>query len=273
MKKAMLICGIMVAGHDLYSEPKPDVEAVMYLDTEMPCWRGQMLDGRIVIRNNGDDDIKLMKSEMSPAHFVYGQLYIRMDVSEEEEMRLSAKPATRWITRFRIKENTDYEVQEGGGFVTLQKGESFETDFAAREVTVPHGAGNMRVPMVAELYLSPDRWVPVEVRPPISVAGDAKFTPLTPIETGPEWDRTSVRLTRVQIGTNEFLHAKLNSAVPFLRLADLHPDDVVVHSNKVITITQKNGTVRTIPEADIPRISAERAEEKRKAREKEMGGN
>ena len=153
MKRLISMCGIALTLFNAYAEQKPDVEATMYLDTEMPCWRGQMLDGKIVVRNNGDEDIKLMKSEMSPAHFVYGQLYIRMDVSEEEEMRLSAKPATRWITRFRIKENTDYEVQEGGHFVTVKKGESFETDFAAREVTVPHGAGNMRVPMVAELYL------------------------------------------------------------------------------------------------------------------------
>jgi len=208
---------------------------------------------------------------VNPDDLIHSQLYLRMDVPEEEEMKISAKPPTRWIKRFNIKEEVDYVVQnrDDKHFVILKKGESFEADFIAREVTVPHGAEKKRVPIVAELYLSPDKWVPVEVRPPISVAGDAKFTPLTPIETGPAWDRTSVRLTRVQIGTNEFLHAKLNSAVPFLRLADLHPDDVVVHSNKMITITQKNGTVRTITETDIPRISAERAEEKRKARQLE----
>ena len=259
-----------------------DVEAIMYVDTEMPCFENVLFSGKIVIRNNGDEVVQLLKgSPAFPEMLVFDQLHLYPDMPIQEIRTFYAKPErviSGEIDRYEIKENIDYQVNRGEFIVTLKKGESFEVKFGGREI------GNSdfrthafmvrkRIPFAATLYLPPDMWIPVKVHPPISIAYDAKSTSLTPIETGPEWDRTSVRLTRVQIGTNEFLHAKLNSAVPFLRLADLHPDDVVVHSNKVITITQKNGKVRTIPEADIPRISAERAEEKRKAREKEMGGN
>ena len=284
MKKAMLICGIIVAGHDLYSEPKPDVEAVMYLDTEMPCLQGQTLSGKMVVRNNGNDDIQLLKSVVNPDDLVRSQICLFPNFSEQERKSFSDELAAHVglnagdPLRDIVKLNVDYEIENNHAdyFVALKKGETLEIQFEGRMMQIPFlllGGGNRRVPIGAELYLFSDKWVPVEVRPPISVACDARLIPIIAIETGPAWDRTSVRLTRVQFGTNGFLRAKLNSASPSLRLVDLHPDDVVVHSNKVITITQKNGTARTIPEADIPRISAERAEEKRKAREKEMGGN
>ena len=234
----------------------------MYLKTEMPCLHRQMLDGRIVIRNNGDEDIKLQQGPVLRDLLVHSQLYIRMDVTEEEEMRISARPATRWMKRFDIKESTEYEIQEGGNFVTVKKGETFEVDFSTRQVTVPHGAGNKRVTMVAELYLSPDKWIPVEIRPPLVVAGDEKtigITSRTRNKVNEPW------VYRINIDTNSVLYMAVERTG--YDLADLNLDDVVTHSNKVITITQKDGKVRTILEADIPRISAERTEGKRKARD------
>jgi len=267
MKKTTAMCGIMLMTmFNLHSETKPNVEAIMYLDMEMPCLANESLSGRIVIRNNGDGDIKLLRRMPNfPDMLVHQQLYVRMDVPEEEEMRMGAKPAMRWRARSYIKEDTDYEIQEGGGFVTLKKGESLEVNFQGREVTVPHGAENKRVTMVAELYLSPDKWIPVEIRPPLVVAGDAKLTFLSHIKAGSHYDENAPWVYHAKIDTNEVLFVKEKRV--HRRLSDLHPDDIVTYSNKVITITQKDGKVRTIPEADIARVSAERAEEKRKARQ------
>ena len=269
---------VMLVGIAQLLFAETSVEAIMHLDTEMPCLPYEKLSGRILIRNNGDDNIQLAgRVDDFLDMLIYFQLYLSANVSVQEirtfyagdERSLEGDPS-----RSTIKRCIDSWIQRNENIMTLKKSETLGVEFSKLEIKesalLRHaGYSRKRIPFKAELYLSPDKWIPVEVHPPIEIAYDAKFTPLTPIETGPEWDRTSVRLTRVQIGTNEFLHAKLNSAVPFLRLADLHPDDVVIHSNKVITITQKNGTVRTIPEADIPRISAERAEESRKARRRE----
>ena len=272
MKKMIIMSGIMLAMFNLYSEPKPNVEAIMYVDTEMPCLKEfERLSGRIVIRNNGEDEVKLLKREPHWSNMlVYEQLYLFPDISVQEARTFYAGP--EWglagePSRSRIKYVVDSCVQSNEDIITLKKGESFEVNFVDRKIEPPafqfHNP-RKRIAFNTELYLQPDTWIPIEVHPPIEVAYDAKYTLVT--EKG---DNNNAWVTRVQIGTNEFLYAKLNSAVPSLRLADLHPDDVVVHSNKVITITQKNGKVRTIPEADIPRISAERTEEKRKARQLE----
>ena len=249
-----------------------DVEAVMYLDTEMPCLpkESEGLSGRIVICNKGNDDIKLLKSVVNPDDVVHSQLYLLPNISQEERtFYVGLESDFGRPTRTALKNSVDYCLQKNGWFIFLKKGEFFEVEFDGREIETAglllHASyARKRIPFKVELYLSPDTWIPVEVHPPIEIAYDAKYTQVT--EQG---DNNSTRVTRVQIGTNEFLWAKANPAMPSLRLADLHPDDVVVHSNKVITITQKNGKVRTIPEADIPRISAERAEEKRKARQLE----
>ena len=104
-----------------------------------------------------------------------------------------------------------------------------------------------------------------EFTPDNLVAGDAKITYLSHIKADPDYDENASWVYRAQIGTNEVLFVKKKYI--HHRLSDLRPDDIVTYSNKVITITQKDGKVRTISEADIPRISAERTEEKRKARE------
>ena len=239
-----------------------NVEAVMYLDTEMPCLTFEKLSGKIIIRNNGDDEIKLMARPDFPEMVFCFQCFVFADISVEEEKRMTARPAESPIIRQRIKNGIDHVVRNNEDIVTLKKGESWEADFKENEIKVPHGAFDRRLPFVVELYLSPDTWVPVKVHPPIVVACGAKFTSLSDAEAGD--DREAARVVRVQIGTNEFLWARARSATRSERLADLRPDDVVTHSNKVITITRKDGTVRTIPEADIARVSAERKEAIRK---------
>jgi len=269
MKKMIIMSGIMLAMFNLYSEPKPNVEAIMYVDTEMPCLKEfERLSGRIIIRNNGEDDVKVMgRTPDFPEMLVYFQLFLFPDISVQEEEQMTARPAESPHIRARIKRDIDAFVKRNEDIITIQKGESFETAFENINIKVPHGAYNRCLSFVAELYLSPDTWIPVEIRPRIMVACDAKITAVTVTKSGVPKDINTPWVYRAQIGTNEVLLVRENHI--HYRLSDLHPDDVVVHSNKVITITQKNGTVRTIPEADIPRISAERTEEKRKARELE----
>jgi len=240
-----------------------DVKATMYVDTEMPCLSGERLSGRIVIRNNGDDEIKLMGRPDFLEKLAYFQLYIFPDVSVEEEERMTARPAESPFLRARIKNHMDSDVSKNRDIVTLKKGDNLEVVFEGIELKVPHSTSQV-TPFVVELYLSPDTWLPVEVHPPIEAAFDAKHTLVTTTEKG---DNSTARVSRVRIGTNEFLWAKANSSSQSQRLADLHPDDAVVHTNKTITITRKDGDVRTIPEADIPRVSAERKEERRKKAE------
>ena len=239
----------------------------MYLDTEMPCLPDEALSGRIVIRNNGDDAIKLMARSDFPEMFVYFQLFLFPNVSVQEEERITARPAQSPHLRERIKKGIDTVVEKNENIVTLKKGEALEVDFEGVEIKMPHGAGNRQMPFTMELYLSPDTWIPVEVCPPIVVASGITYTSLTATEVGLKWDANATRAYRAKIGTNEFLLVR--EKIKHYRLADLHPDDVVTHTNNTITITQKDGNVRTIPEKDIPRISAERKEEKRKNRPKE----
>jgi len=247
-----------------------NVEVIMYLDTEMPCLRRETLSGRIVIRNKGDKDIKLLKTAVDPEDVVESHLYLFPDMPLEEEKRLAGDRGGMGgqPSRDEIKRSVDYAVQnpEGKYHFSLQKGESLEADFDYREIkayALEYSSPRKQIPFKAELYLSPDIWIPVEVRPPIVVAYDAKITGIT----SDEWmNSDNPWVYRVNMGTNEFLYVNVGHTRH--RLSDLQPGDVVTHSNKVITISQKDGKVRTIPEADIPRISAERAEEKRKARKK-----
>ena len=267
-----MMCGIVATMWHLHSEAQPDVKAVLYLDTEMPCLRNEALSGRIVIRNNGDADVKLLKSAVNPNDFVYSQLCLFPNVSAHDarDFFIGFEPyhSLRGAPlRDVIKYNVDYEVQRNEDIVTLKKGELLEVSFKDRSLleipVIAHDVPDRRVPIAAELYLSPDTWIPVEVHPPISVACDAKSTRIT----AGEIHRDTTQVYHICIGTNEFLRVYANGAD--YRLTDLKPDDVVTHSNKVITITQKDGKVRTIPEADIARVSAERAEKKRKARQLE----
>jgi len=273
MKKSVVaMCSLLFGA--VQQSTAANVEATMYLDMEMPCLKSEMLSGRIVIRNHGDDDIMLLKREPYwPNMLVDEQLYLFPDISVQEarvfypgpEHGLEGEPS-----RSRIKHVVGSCIQENRDHITLKKGETFEVNFAGRKIEPPafnfHNP-RKRIPFKIELYLSPDTWIPVAVHPPIAIAYDAKYTPLTGLEKGGVLDGNAARVTRVQIGPNEFLWAKAEFATSSQRLADLHPDDVVTHSNKMITITQKDGKVRTIPEADIARVSAERAEEKRKARQ------
>jgi len=273
MKRPITVYGVILTAFNLYSEPKPNVEAIMYLDTEMPCLRdNEWLSGRIAIRNNGDTSIKLLKGTQAfPQMLVYEQLYLFPDLAAEgagtvfiaPDSRLEGKPS-----RSSIKRGVDYYSQRNEDTMELKKGETLEITFIGREVDSPifFSSGKRRdIPFKAELYLSPDTWIPVEVHPPIVVASGIAYTSVTPTEAGAKWDENATKVYRVPIGTNEVLLVKEKSK--YHRLADLQPDDVVTHANKTITITQKNGNVRVIPEADIPRVSAERKEERRKKAE------
>jgi len=104
-----------------------NVEAVMYLDTEMPCLKSEMLSGRIVIRNNGDKDIKLLKTAVDPEDVVESHIYLFPDMPLEEEKRLAGdrggiggRPSREWI-------KTDVDVivnnPESKFHFTLKKGE------------------------------------------------------------------------------------------------------------------------------------------------------
>jgi len=268
MKKTAVTFGVMLTVFGLHSEPKPSVEAIMYVDTEMPCLQyDEMLSGRIVICNNGEDEIRLMKgTPVFPEMLAYEQLFIFADISVQEEERMTARPAESPFLRQRIKRRIDSEVEKNMDIVTLKKGESLEVSFKSIELVIPHSTSRP-TPFAAELYLSPDTWIPVEARPPIVVAGGVTYTSVTPTKAGQKWDEDATKVYRVPIGTNEVLLVKEKSN--YHRLSDLHPDDVVTHANKTITITRKNGNVRVIPEADIPRVSSERKEEIRKNRQPE----
>ena len=267
MKKPVIVMLALLSGV-AWQTAAHDVEAIIYLSTEMPCLKEfETLSGRIVIRNNGNGDIKLLKGAM----LVTDQLYLFPNIPVEEEKIMAGVSGLIGLggipSRQAIKEDIDYDVQKNECTITLKKGESLEAHFDRREIKARALNGTSeRIPIAAELYLSPDTWIPVEVHPQISVACDAKYTPLI-VEEGHRRDRDAAWVSRVKIGTNEFLFAKQRS--DSYRLADLRPDDVVTHTDNTITITRKDGNVRTIPEKDIPRISAERKEEKRKNRPKE----
>jgi len=261
---------------NVQSEQKSDVEAIMYLETEMPCRQGQTLSGKIVVRNNGNEDIQLLKSAVNPDNLVRSQICLFTNFSEQERKSFSDAHAAhvgldaRDPPRDIVKLNVDYEIENNhtGYFITLKKGEAFELKFEGRMMQIPFlllGGGNRRVPIGAELYLSPDKWVPVEVHPPISVACYVKPIGIT---RAARYNADEPWVYRINIGTNSSLYMALDRTR--YDLADLNLDDVVTHTNKTITITQKDGKARVITEADIPRISAERTEAKRKARELEF---
>ena len=237
-----------------------NVEAVMYLDTEMPCLSGERLSGKIVIRNNRGTDIKLVDEDI----LSYFQLYWRPNISVQEARTIYAEAERGFgerISRSTVKGTTDAMVEKNERIVILRNGESKEIVFENREIDESNllrhaGYSKKRIPFAVELYLSPDTWVPVDVRPPISVAYDAKAG--TPVKEGKWIKSDDPWVWRARIDEKEFVFVKTNSVSPTYRLSEVHPDDTVVHTNKAITITRKDGSVRTIPEADIPRVSAER---------------
>ena len=248
-----------------------DVEAIMYLDTEIPCLPSETLSGRIVIRNNGDDDIKLLKREPRWSDMlVHNQLYLFLEIPEDEKGKMTDRAMTGRNMRQTIKENVDYDVQKNNSeyVVALKKGETLEVEFSDRALEGLYSIGNRHVSFEAELYLSPDSWIPVEVLPPIVVACGISYNPITAIEAGAKWDKDATLAYRVPLGTNEILLVREKSK--HYRIANLCPDDVVTHINKRITITQKDGTARMIPEQDISRVSAERKEKMRKSRQLEQ---
>jgi len=244
-----------------------NVEVIMYIDTEMPCLQSEWLSGKVVINNKGDRDIKLLEEDVVPLF----QLYWHPNISEQDAPRAYAEMERGDGMRFSrstVKGTTDSMVEKSERIVTLRKGESKEIVFEGKEIDAPYfyfHNPRRQIPFAAELYLSPDVWIPVEVRPPVAVAFDAKSG--TPVKEGKWVNSNEPWVWRARIDTNEFLFVKTDSASPTYRLGEVHPDDVVTHANKTITITQKNGNIRTIPEKDIPRVSAERKEERRKKAE------
>jgi hypothetical protein len=255
-----------------------NVEAVMYLDTEMPCVYGEALSGRIVIHNKGEDDIKLAGRADFPELLVLFQLALLPAISEQEMIAFYAgneKAYDGYPSRSTIKRCIDSWGTKNENIILLKKGDSREIKFDDFEIKISDflrhaGYVRKRIPFKVELYLSPDTWVPVEVHPPIVVDCGAKITSLTATKAGPDYDGNAAWVYRAQIGTNEVLFVR--EKYIHHRLSDLQPDDVVTHSNNTITITPKDGKVRTIPETDIARVSAERTEEKRKMREQLQKG-
>ena len=270
MKKMIIVCGVMLAVFNLHSESKPNVEAVIYLDTEMPCLKDEVLSGRIVISNNGNDDIKLLQSEANPDSLVHEQLFLFPNISSMEKEQVRDLPLKRRHLMQNIKDGVDYEMQvtrKGKTFVTLKQGETLEMSFDNREIYVVQNAVN-RLEYTATLYLPPTAGVPVEICPPISVAYDAQLSPIANVGKGGKRNNDSPwRLFRVYMDTSEFLYAKTDYS--FHRLLDLYPGDTVVHSNKIVTVTREDGKMRVISEADLNRIRSERQEERRKNKAKQ----
>jgi hypothetical protein len=245
------------------------VEVVMHVDTEMPCLKSELLSGTVVIRNNGDKDIKLPKgTSQYPDMLVHEQLYLFPSIPTQKEKDLLAGHGVLGgqPSRTTIKEQVDAVLQNSESTVTLKKGESLTINFDNREISASIlSFTRERIPFAAELYLPPNNWIPVEVRPPVAIACDAK---IIPVATGNNKHRkkgNAAWVFRVRMGTNEFLCANSNSSTH--RLLDILPDDTVSFSNQTITVKQKTGDFHIIPERDIPwMIDKRRNENRRKAR-------
>ena len=271
MNKTIIICGAVLVVSTLYSDPKPSVEAIMYLDTEMPCRQDEVLSGKIIIRNNGDDDIQLLEGTSSyPELLVHHQLYVFPDIHKEgyNNLKTHSNILAERDYRQRAKFNVEHESKNlTTGLVTLKKGASLEVRFDDLELYMVFGNHKLQVPYVVELYLSPDTWIPVKVQPSIEVSYNSKA--VKSIKEGKRSNDNEPWAWRIHVGTNEFLFTKLNSSSRIQRLLEIQPDDIAVYTNQEITVTRRNGDVLVFPEQDFTRISAERKEKIRKRRQLE----
>jgi hypothetical protein len=220
----------------------------------------------VLIRNNGDDDIKLLKgTSIYPDMLVHEQLYLfpNIPVQEEKDMLAGHGILGGQPSRTTIKDQVDFALQNSENVVTLKKGESLTINFDNREISASVlSFTRNRIPFSAELYLPPNDWIPVEVNPPIAIACDAKLTPVVAENSKHKKGKAAAWVFRVRMDTNEFLYARSNFSTH--RLLDVHPDDTVVLSNQTITVKQNTGGTHIISERDIPQMLDKRRNEKRK---------
>jgi hypothetical protein len=218
------------------------VEVSMELDTEMPCLKSEMLEGTLRIINKGEEGIKLLKGTPNfPDMLVHEQLYLYPDISPQKEKRILAGEGSMGgkPSRQSIKEQTDSELADSENVFILKPGENCVIKFWSREITAALLAfTHERIPFKAELYLSPDVWVPVGVRPSISVACDAKITPIRQ-EGGTDTVRHPMWIFRTRIDQNEFLCATENFSSR--RVLDITSNDTVTISGQTVTMKSKNG--------------------------------
>jgi hypothetical protein len=242
------------------------VEVVMHVDTEMPCLKGELLSGTMMIRNNGDKDIKLLKGAPHyPDTLVHEQLYLfpNIPVQKEKDILAGHGFLGGQPSRTVIKDQVDSALQNSESTVMLKKGESLMIDFGNREISASVlSFTRERIPFAAELYLPPNGWIPVEIRPPIAIACDAKIIPVAASNNKHGNERGAAWVFRARIDTNEFLCANLNSSIH--RFLDIRPDDTIGFSNRTITIKQNTGDMHIIAERDIPRMGDKRRNENRK---------
>lgn len=239
------------------------VEVIMHVDTEMPCLKSELLSGTIEIRNNSDDVIKLLKGTLRyPDMIIHEQLYLFPDIPFKKEMDILAGHGVPGgqPSRATIKGQVDSALQNPEATVTLEKGGVLMIDFGNRELSASIlSFTRERIPFAAELYLPPTNWIPVEVRPAITIACDAKIIPVVPSN---KEHKKSTWLFRVRMDTNEFLC--VNSNFSTHRLLNINPDDTVCFSNHTITVKQNTGRVHILPERDIPQMIDNRRYERRR---------
>ena len=265
MKKVMAI--VLLAGVTAGTLPADaELTVTMEITSEMPLLPREDIIGKIRLTNNGTEAVKLVKNK-EDYWFVFTQVRFFLDFSLEEQRQFISPPfGIPYGNRSRafVKKETDFIIDKQGDFIVLSTGQSCE--FSFDEVEFPTLAFihvNRRFPFKAELYVQPDRWIPITITPPLEIAKDATFKWVTPHSVS-QVQVKPVYVTRASIGTNEFLCASKDNN--FFRFFDLSPDDQVEQNNSVhITITHKDGT-KTKIDMDKIDILAKQREEKRKAK-------
>jgi len=238
-----------------------ELTVTMEITSEMPLLQGEEFSGKIRLTNNGTDAIKLVKNK-DDFWFVSSQVRFFIDLPIKEQELAFGYPL-RGVpygnrSRADIKEETDSFIE--GDFTILPAGQSCEFTFDGIDFErVQFLSTRERLPCKAELYVQPDRWIPITVTPPLELAKDATFNRVTPHAVS-QAQAKSVYVTRVSIGTNEFLRAGGK------RILDLSPDDEVEQKDSsLVTVTRKDGTKTEIATDKID-IFAKQREEKRKAK-------
>lgn len=260
-KLAMAMCTLFYSA--VQQSIASGVEVVMYVDTEMPCLKSELLFGTMTIRNNSDDEIKLLKGTLCyPDMIIHEQVYLFPDIPAQKEIDILAGHGVHGgqPSRTIIKGQVDSALQNPGATITLKKGESLMINFGNREISASIlSFTRERIPFAAELYLPPTKWVPIEFRPAVAVACDAKIIPVTPSN---KEHTKSTWIFRVRTDTNEFLC--VNKDFSTHRLLDINPGDAVSYSNQTITVKQNTGDLHIIRERDIPQMIDNRRHERRK---------
>jgi len=267
MKKVMAI--VLLAGMMGGMFPaSAELVVTMEITSEMPALVGEYFTGKVTLVNNGTEAVKLVKSK-GHLWFIFTQVRFFVDTNSIPIEAQEAITSTRLNgipygdnTRERTKEDTDFAIDAKNDFIILPAGQSCEIPFEevwfeALAYTLHTGK---RIRCGAELYVQPDRWIPIVITPPLEFAKDAKTRLISPNFLSRTANKP-LRLLRVNIGTNEFLYAGGK------RILDLSPDDQVEQNdNTRITITHKDGTKTEITSGNVDSMVKQR-EEKRKAKQ------